>query len=98
MMITTFDTTEDMETYMAENKYDISCTIVDRIIEMYPIEVPLLIMQWNCLEDNTEYDIECYPEHVCETLEQNMSIMIEVEDYARCSKIKKILDIEYGNE
>ena len=96
-MMITFDTNDDMEHYMVENKYSIACAIVDKIVKLYPIDVPLQIMEWHCLEEDVAYDIECLPEHVCDTLEQNMEIMIQSEDYKRCSAIKKILDVEYGN-
>ena len=96
-MTKTFNTTEEMEMYMVEGKYEISCKIVDKIVEMYPFSSSLEIMKWSCLEDETDYSITCSPEHVVETLEQNLDILVEVEDYKRCSAVKKILDIEYGS-
>jgi|TARA_B110000503_G_scaffold116915_1_gene176422 hypothetical protein len=96
-MIKTFNTTEEMEMYMVESKYEISCMIVDALVEKYPISESIEIMQWSCLEDDTDYSVECHPEHVCETLEQNLDILVEEEDYKRCSAVKKILDIEYGS-
>ena len=96
-MTKTFNTTEEMEMYMVESKYEISCMIVDALVEKYPISESIEIMQWVCLEDDTDYSVECHPEHVCETLEQNLDILVEEEDYKRCSAVKKILDIEYGS-
>jgi len=93
-MIKEFNTIEEMELYMVESKYEISCTIVDALVENYPISKPLEIMNWGCNEDETEYSIECYPDHVMETLEQNLEILIEVEDYKRCHEAKKIIDKE----
>ena len=96
-MIKTFNTVDEMWEYMVESKYDISCMIVDTLVEKYPISESIEIMQWSCLEDETDYSISCYPEHVVETLEQNLDILVEVEDYKRCSAVKKILDQEYGS-
>jgi hypothetical protein len=96
-MTKTFNTIEEMEMYMVESKYEISCMIVDALVEKYPISESIEIMQWSCLEDDTDYSVECHPEHVCETLEQNLDILVEEEDYKRCSAVKKILDIEYGS-
>jgi hypothetical protein len=93
-MVKTFNTIEEMELYMVEDKYKISCIIVDKIIENYPLDLPLRIMTWSCIEDGIDYDIECYSDHVVETLEQNLEILLEMEDYKRCHEIKKIIDIE----
>lgn len=96
-MTKTFNTVEEMGEYMVESKYDIACMIVDTLVENYPISEAIEIMQWVCLEDDTDYSVTCSPEHVVETLEQNLDILVEVEDFERCSAVKKILDEEYGS-
>ena len=93
-MTKTFNTVKEMEQYMVEGKYEISCVIVDKIVESYPLDSPLEIMTWSCNEDETDYSVSCSPEHVVETLEQNLEILIEVEDYKRCHEAKKIIDKE----
>ncbi len=90
----TFNTIEEMERYMVEGKYEISCVIVDKIIENYPTKKPIHIMEWCCNEDNTDYSVECHPKDIKSTLLQNMEMLIEVEDYKRCHEAKKIIDQE----
>lgn len=90
----TFNTIEEMERYMVEGKYEISCVIVDKIIENYPTKKPIHIMEWYCNEDNTDYSVECHPKDIKSTLLQNMDMLIEVEDYKRCHEAKKIIDQE----
>ena len=87
-----FNTIEEMERYMVEGKYEISCVIVDKIVENYPTKKPIHIMEWGCIEDNTDYSVECHPKDITNTLLQNMPILIEVEDYKRCHEAKKIID------
>lgn len=86
-----FETADEMDEWIDNNEYEISAQIVDTICENWPIEDNLLCLSWHCKEENTDYDVECDPQYVKETLETNLIIMLQYEDYERCAKIKEIL-------
>ena len=93
-MTKTFKTQEEFDKWMDDisNQYKMSCIIVDKICSSYPFEKDLEIMSLEIEEENTIYDIECEVEYLKDTLESNITIMEEYEDYERCIKIKNILD------
>lgn len=92
MMLKEFKTTDEMEIYTEENRYQISTNIIDVLLANMPLKKPLLVMRWVNLEENMEYDIECLPEDVEVTLIQNLEIMEEYEDFERCILIKEALN------
>ena len=87
-----FDTTEELnESFNNGNKY-ISDVIVDVAIENLKTKrknIP--VIQFTTKDDDLIYDVMIERPDMVETLEQNLEVMEEHEDYERCQKITDAL-------
>lgn len=87
-----FKNEDELDNWVMNNHYEISCKVVDALIDNYPFDEPILVMSWSVKEDGLIYDVECIPDDVIVTLEQNLETMEQNEDYERCAKIKQLID------
>ena len=87
-----FDTTEELnESFANGNKY-ISDVIVDVAIKNLKTKrknIP--VIQFTTKDDDLIYDVMIERPDMVETLEQNLEVMEEYEDYERCQKIAEAL-------
>lgn len=84
----TFDTTDEVNMLFEEGEKEISDLIIDvalKNLETSTEEIPVLSILDK--EEDTTYEITIDREDLFETLELNLEIMEEYEDYERCQKI-----------
>lgn len=86
----TVNTQEDFEDLMKDNNFEISSAITKSILKNLKGKrknVPILAIK--VLEDQTIYDITVERSDMLESLEKNLQIHIENEEYEFCSKIQE---------
>ncbi len=83
-----FDTEEEMEQSFTENDYKFHKFVVDSALKNIDSKKKeIKIMSILTKDTNTTFDIILEPKFMVETLETNLPIMEEYEDYERCQKI-----------
>lgn len=88
-----FKTEEEMEQSFAENDYKFHKFVVDSALKNIDSKKKeITIMSILTKDTNTTFDIILEPEFMVETLETNLPIMEEYEDYERCQKIVNAID------
>jgi len=83
-----FNTTQELNEVFAEGNKSISNTIVDvalKNLKTKKHKIP--VIQITTKDDDVVYDVLITRPDMIETLEQNLSIMEEYEDYSRCQQI-----------
>tara|TARA_B110000211_G_C13612630_1_gene349634 strand:+ start:135 stop:449 length:315 start_codon:yes stop_codon:yes gene_type:complete len=83
-----FNTTEELnETFAGGNKF-ISEVIVDTALKNIKTKRKIIpVIQFTTKDDDMIYDVMIERPDMIETLEQNLEVMEELEDYERCQKI-----------
>ena len=88
-----FKTEKEMEQSFAENDYKFHKFVVDSALKNIDSKKKeITIMSILTKDTNTTFDIILEPEFMVETLETNLPIMEEYEDYERCQKIVNAID------
>ena len=87
-----FNTTEDLnEAFAGGNKF-ISEVIVDTALKNIKTKRKIIpVIQFTTKDDDMIYDVMIERPDMIETLEQNLEVMEEYEDYERCQKITDAL-------
>ena len=88
------ETEKEMGVLFKENDKNLHNLIVDEVLLHYrnrkkTIPIVSIFVQ----DTNIYYDICVDPQDILETLTQNLKIMENYEDYERCAKILKIVEI-----
>ena len=87
-----FNTTEELNGAFAEGNKFISDVIVDTAIKNLKTKRKLIpVIQFTTKDDDLIYDVMIERHDMVETLEQNLDVMEEYEDYERCQKITDAL-------
>jgi|TARA_B110000967_G_scaffold144759_1_gene148129 hypothetical protein len=83
-----FNTTEELnEAFAGGNKF-ISEVIVDTALKNIKTKRKIIpVIQFTTKDDDMIYDVMIERPDMIETLEQNLEVMEELEDYERCQKI-----------
>tara|TARA_R110000796_G_scaffold14347_1_gene46801 strand:+ start:579 stop:893 length:315 start_codon:yes stop_codon:yes gene_type:complete len=83
-----FNTTEELnEAFAGGNKF-ISEVIVDTALKNIKTKRKIIpVIQFTTKDDDMIYDVMIERPDMIETLEQNLEVMEEYEDYERCQKI-----------
>ena len=83
-----FNTTEELnEAFAGGNKF-ISEVIVDTALKNIKTKRKIIpVIQFTTKDDDMIYDVMIERPDMVETLEQNLEVMEELEDYERCQKI-----------
>ena len=83
-----FNTTEELnEAFAGGNKF-ISEVIVDTALKNIKTKRKIIpVIQFTTKDDDIIYDVMIERPDMIETLEQNLEVMEELEDYERCQKI-----------
>ena len=83
-----FNTTEELnEAFAGGNKF-ISEVIVDTALKNIKTKHKIIpVIQFTTKDDDMIYDVMIERPDMIETLEQNLEVMEELEDYERCQKI-----------
>ena len=87
-----FDTTEELNVSFTEGNKTLSDIIVDVAIKNIKTKrknIP--VVQFTTKDDYLIYDVIIERSDMIETLEQNLEVMEEYEDYERCQKITDAL-------
>ena len=87
-----FKSSEEMNEMFADDNQSISNLIVDIALENLDTtikEIPVVSIV--TLEDDLVYEVIISREDMIETLEQNLELMEDFEDYERCQKITDAL-------
>ena len=87
-----FDTTEELNASFTDGNKTISDIIVDVALKNLKTKrknIP--VVQFTTKDDDLIYDVMIERPDMVETLEQNLEVMEEYEDYERCQKIKDAL-------
>jgi len=83
-----FDTEEEMERVINESNYKFNKFVVDSALKNLESEKKeITIMSILTKDTNTTFDIILEPKYMVETLETNLPVMEDFEDYERCQKI-----------
>ena len=87
-----FNTTEELnEAFAGGNKF-ISEVIVDTALKNIKTKRKIIpVIQFTTKDDDMIYDVMIERPDMVETLEQNLEVMEEYEDYERCQKITDAL-------
>ena len=87
-----FNTTEELnEAFAGGNKF-ISEVIVDTALKNIKNKRKIIpVIQFTTKDDDMIYDVMIERPDMIETLEQNLEVMEEFEDYERCQKITDAL-------
>tara|TARA_B110000908_G_C10008320_1_gene337376 strand:- start:126 stop:440 length:315 start_codon:yes stop_codon:yes gene_type:complete len=87
-----FNTTEELnEAFTEGNKY-ISEVIVDVALKNIKTKRKVIpVIQFTTKDDDLIYDVMIERPDMIDTLEQNLEVMEEFEDYERCQKIMDAL-------
>ena len=93
-----FNTTEELnEAFAGGNKF-ISEVIVDTALKNIKTKRKIIpVIQFTTKDDDMIYDVMIERPDMVETLEQNLEVMEEYEDYERCQKITEALDYLRNN-
>jgi|TARA_B100000780_G_scaffold139082_1_gene97384 hypothetical protein len=87
-----FNTAEELNDSFAEGNKHISDVIVDvAIANLKTKRKNIPVIQITTKDDDTIYDVMIERPDMIETLEQNLDVMEEYEDYERCQKITDAL-------
>ena len=93
-----FDTTEELNTSFTEGNKTISDTIVDVALKNIKTKRKIIpVIQFTTKDDDMIYEVMIERPDMVETLEQNLEVMEEFEDYERCQKITEALDYLRNN-
>ena len=87
-----FDTTEELNASFTDGNKTISDIIVDVALKNLKTKrknIP--VVQFTTKDDDLIYDVMIERPDMVETLEQNLEVMEEYEDYERCQKITDAL-------
>lgn len=88
------ETEKQMEILFKENNKNLHNLIVDEVLLHYRNRKKTIpIVSIYTRNSNMNYDICVDPQDIPETLTQNLKIMEKYEDYERCAKIQKILEV-----
>ena len=93
-----FDTTEELNASFTDGNKTISDIIVDVALKNLKTKrknIP--VIQFTTKDDGLIYDVIIERPDMVETLEQNLEVMEEFEDYERCQKITEALDYLRNN-
>jgi hypothetical protein len=93
-----FNTTEELNISFIDGNKAISDIIVDVALENLKTKrknIP--VVQFTTKDDDLIYDVMIERPDMVETLEQNLEVMEEYEDYERCQKITEALDYLRNN-
>lgn len=93
-----FDTTEEMnETFRGGNK-NLSNLIVDLTLKNLKTDIKEIpIVSITTKDEDLIYEIMVDRKDLFTTLEQNLNVMVEYEDYERCQKISEALNYLKSN-
>jgi|TARA_R110000787_G_scaffold130710_1_gene242667 hypothetical protein len=87
-----FNTTEELNAQFVDGNKTISDIIVDVALKNLKTKrknIP--VIQFTTKDDDLIYDVMIERHDMVETLEQNLDVMEEYEDYERCQKITDAL-------
>jgi hypothetical protein len=82
-----FETEQEIQDEFESNSKRLHNLIVDITIENIDSKKTIPIVTIHAKDTRQIFDIYCEPDHMLETLEQNLEIMEGFEDYERCQKI-----------
>ena len=88
-----FNTTEELSSSFKDGNKTISDAIVDVALKNLKTKrknIP--VIQFTTKDDGLIYDVIIERPDMVKTLEQNLEVMEEYEDYERCQKITEALD------
>ncbi len=89
----TVNTQEEFEELMKENNFEISSAIVKTILgNLKGRKKHVHILKINVLDEQTVYDITINHKDMLESLEKNLEINEEHEEYEVCSKIAEAIE------
>jgi|TARA_B100000780_G_scaffold279068_1_gene255348 hypothetical protein len=87
-----FKSSEEMNTMFADDNQSLSNLIVDIALENLDTTIETIpVVSIVTLEDDLIYDVVIDRNDMIETLEQNLELMEDFEDYGRCQKITDAL-------
>ena len=87
-----FNSSEEMNTMFADDNKPLSDLIVDVALENLDTTIETIpVVSIVTLEDDLIYDVVIDRIDMVETLEQNLELMEDFEDYGRCKKITDAL-------
>lgn len=88
-----FNTEEEVDRLFETSVYDFHKIVVDAALyNLTSSKQEIPIMEIIAKDTNTVFDIILEPEYMVETLEVNLPIMEEYEDYKRCQQIVSAID------
>lgn len=82
-----FETEKEMQEAFESNNKKLHNLIVDVTLKNIDSKKTIPVVSIHAKDTDQIFDIFCEPEHMIVTLEQNLKIMEQFEDYERCQKI-----------
>lgn len=85
------ETVEDFEQYLVENRFEFAEMIVDTILDNLDATEEFLMLEIYVESTDEIMEISVDPPYFKETLEKNLKIYEEFEEYEKCSYIQKAI-------
>ena len=86
------DTLEDFETYIRDNRFEFSEMIIQTILDNLDVKEEFLMLEVYVESTDEIMEISMDPNYYVETLEKNLKIYEEFEEYEMCSYIKEAIE------